>query len=210
MQHETDREDWQYVCLNPTHNGIDWRPKGDLYEMVIVREPEQAKFQSVFEVFPSIREYRTSDLYSKHPTKANHWKYEGCVDDLIVFRSGNNFNPVIHEHLITSHPAVQHCMLVGTKKDKPAAIIELRSDVYTEDEEEQQHAINAIWPNIQKANSYADATEQLGKDYIIFSKKEKPFKISGKGTVQRKATVKLYKSEIDDLCARIERGGISG
>jgi hypothetical protein len=210
VQHETDREDWQYVCLNPIHNGIDWRPKGGLYEMVIVREPQQARFQSVFEVFPRLSEYSTSDMYSRHPRKPNHWKYEGRVDDLIVFRSGHNFNPVIHEHLITSHPAVQHCVLVGTERDKPAAIIELRSDIYTEDEQEQRHAINAIWPNIQHANSYADTIEQLGREFIIFSKKEKPFKISGTGTVQRKATVKLYEPEIDDLYARVDRGGISG
>ena len=150
-----------------------------------------------------------SDLYSKHPTKPNHWKHEGRVDDMIVFRTGWNFNPVIHEHLITSHFAVQHCVLVGTRRDRPAAIIELRSEVYTEDPEEQKRAIDAIWPKIQEANSYADTTGQLEKEYIMFSKREKPFKISGKGTVQRKATVDLYESEIDELYLKVGGGGVN-
>ena len=79
IQHETDREDWDYICLNPVHNGIEMRPRGDNFELVFLRTPDQERYQGAFEVFPRLQEYSMSDLYSKHPTKAYHWKHEGTV-----------------------------------------------------------------------------------------------------------------------------------
>lgn len=207
VQHETDPDDWQYICLNPIRNGIEMRPKGDLYELVFVKSTEQLPIQGVFEVFPRLTEYSMADLYSKHPSKPNHWKHEGRVDDMIVFRNGWNFSPIIHEHFITSHPAVQNCVLVGTGRDNPAAIIELTSESYTEEVEGKRRVLEAIWPKVREANNYADTTGQLTEDYIIFAKKEKPFKVTGKGTVSRKATVKIYEPEIEDLYANATRKG---
>ncbi|KAF2182104.1 acetyl-CoA synthetase-like protein [Zopfia rhizophila CBS 207.26] len=204
VQHTTDREDWQYVHLNPVHNGTEMRPispNSELYELVFVKDPEQTLFQGIFKVFPNLKEYSMSDIYSRHPTKPNHWKHEGRKDDMIIFRSGWNFNPIVHEQLITSHPAVQNCILVGTEKDKPAAIIELRSEFYTEEEDRKKAVVEMIWPKIEEANRLADTAGQLGPQYIIFGRKEKPFAITGKGTVQRKATVKMYEQEIETLYA---------
>lgn len=179
------------------------RPSGDLYELVFVKDSRYEEFQGVFKVFPRLKEYSMSDLYSRHPTKPHHWKHEGRKDDMIVFKTGWNFNPTIHEHLITSHPAVRYCVLVGTGRDVPAAIIELRSEYYTKEEAGQQKVLEAIWPKVEEANSYADTTGQLRRDYIIFATKEKPFAIAGKGTVQKKATITLYETEIEQLYASI-------
>jgi hypothetical protein len=84
IQHETDKEDWQYVCLSPKYNGVEMRPHGNLYEMVFTRQSEAADFQGVFKNYRYLKEYSMSDIYSKHPTKPHHWKYEGRVDDMIV------------------------------------------------------------------------------------------------------------------------------
>ncbi|KAF2740127.1 acetyl-CoA synthetase-like protein [Polyplosphaeria fusca] len=200
VQHATDPEDWQYICLNPAYNGIEMRPAGpDLFELVFVRDAALEEYQGVFRIFPRLKEYSTADLYSKHPTKPHHWKHEGRKDDMIIFKNGWNFNPKLHEDFISTHQAVQNCVLVGTGKLRPAALIELRAEYYTEEEEKQQAVLDAIWPRIEKANSYADTTGQLEKDHVIFSKKEKPFAIAGKGTVQRKMTVKMYEDEIEKL-----------
>jgi len=42
-----------------------------------------------------------------------------------------------------------------------------------------------------RANRMADSTGQLDVNHIVFANPEKPFLISGKGTVQRKATIDL-------------------
>jgi hypothetical protein len=207
VQHTTDREDWQYICLNPEYNGIEMRPTGDLYELVFIKDEAHTAFQGVFRVYPSLTEYAMADLYSKHPTKPYHWKFEGRKDDIIVSRSGWNFNPTIHEHLITSHTAVQNCILVGAGRDWLVAVIEMRSEFYTEEEEGKMYILELLWPKIKEANELADSTGQLRRDCIMFAKKEKPFAIAGKGTVQRKATMKMYKDEIDELYKSIDTEG---
>ncbi|KAF2122675.1 hypothetical protein BDV96DRAFT_608614 [Lophiotrema nucula] len=202
--HTTDKEDFSYICLNEAYSGIEMRPIGDLFELVFVRDQEHEIFQGAFVVYPRLKEYSMSDLYSKHPTKPHHWKLEGRKDDMIVLKNGWNVNPIVHEQLITNHPAVQNCVLVGRGQDKPAAIIELRSDYYTEEKERQKSVAEAIWPNIDKANSVAATPDQLDRHHIIFAKKEKPFAIASKGTVQRKATVRMYEQEIAELYASME------
>jgi long-subunit acyl-CoA synthetase (AMP-forming) len=147
-----------------------------------------------------------SDLYSRHPTKPHHWKHEGRTNDIVVFRSGQNFNPRGHEVTIGSHALVQHCILVGTGKDIPAAIIELRPE-FSANPGARQALLAALAPKIDEANSFANTTGQLRKDAIVFAKQGKPFAISGKGTVQRKATVALYQREIDELYELMESAG---
>ncbi|KAJ4305571.1 hypothetical protein N0V90_001102 [Kalmusia sp. IMI 367209] len=202
-QHVTDQEDWQYICFNTEYNGIEWRPRGDLYELVFRKNSDYADLQGIFKTSPRSQECSMSDLYSKHPTKSHHWKHEGRTDDIIIFRSGWNFNPTIHERLISAHGLVQHCILIGTGRDTPAAIIELRPEFSAEPEEVRQAILAELGSKVDEANRFTDTTGQLSKNAIIFAKNDKPFVIAGKGTVQRKATVARYQQEIEELYASL-------
>lgn len=207
VQHVTDHEDWAYVCLNLLLNGIEMRPVADLFELVYVRKREIADFQGVFKAFPHLSEYSMRDLYSKHPTKPHHWKHECRKDDIIVFSCGAKFNPMLHERLISQHPKVHACLVVGTGRNRPAAIIELQPQYHTGDVSSQKALVKEIWPQIDKANDVADIVGQLEQRYIIFAKKEKPFKMGLKDTVQRHTTTPLYAQEIEDLYTSITVGG---
>lgn len=209
VQHVTDPEDWSYVCLNPLLNGIEMRPVADLFELVYVRNPDCAQFQGVFKIFPHLLEYSMRDLYSRHPTKPHHWRHESRKDDIIVFQSGSKFNPMLHERTIAMHPRIHACLLVGTGKDRPAAIIELHPKHYTEDASVQKSLLKEIWPYVRKANDVADNFGQLEQRYVIFAKSTKPFEMGLKNTVQRYATTRLYEQEIEDLYASIAEGGMS-
>ncbi|OAG09382.1 acetyl-CoA synthetase-like protein, partial [Paraphaeosphaeria sporulosa] len=81
IQHATDREDWQYMCINPKYNGIEWRPRGSLYELVFKKSNDLADVQGIFKTSLRSQECSMGDLYSKHPTKPHHWKHEGRTDD---------------------------------------------------------------------------------------------------------------------------------
>ncbi|KAF9693021.1 hypothetical protein EKO04_009158 [Ascochyta lentis] len=209
VQHLTDHEDWSYVCINPILNGIEMRPVADLFELVYVRNSDCAEFQGVFKIFPHLLEYSMHDLYSKHPTKPHHWRHEGRKDDIIVFRNASKLNPMLHERMIAMHPKVHACMLVGTGRDKPAAIIELYPQYYTEDPWEQKALKQEIWPQASKANDVAEIHGQLEQRYVIFANKDKPFEMGLKGTVQRYATTRLYSQEIEKLYTSIADGGLS-
>ncbi|KAF1849275.1 acetyl-CoA synthetase-like protein [Cucurbitaria berberidis CBS 394.84] len=208
VQHSTDREDWAYICINSTYNGIEMRPVADLFELVYVRNVAYADFQGVFKAYPHLHEFSMQDLYSRHPTKPHHWRHEGRKDDIIVFRNGSKSNPMVHERMIASHPAVQHALVVGTGRDKLAVIIELRPEVYTGDVQKQRNLLKTIWPIIIQANNVVETYSQLEARYVMFAKPDKPFAVGLKGVVRRKATVDLYAEEIEELYASIASGGL--
>lgn len=163
--------------------------------------------QGIFKVLPQAEEYSMSSLYSRHPAKPHHWKHEGRTDDMIVFKSGWSFKPVRHEALISSHEAVESCILTGTGRNVPVALVQLRAGLTVDREETRQALLAALAPSIDEANSVADSAGQLRKDAIVFAKGEKPFVIVGKGTVQRKATLALYEREIEELYASLGKTG---
>ena len=184
------------------------RPVADLFELVYVRDDAYADYQGVFKAYPHLQEFSMQDLYSRHPTKHHHWRHEGRKDDLIVFRNGSKFNPMVHERWISAHPTVNHAIVVGTGRDKPALIIELVPKSYTEDVVEQKRILEIIWPIVVQANSVVETYSQLESRYVIFARQGKPFPISLKGAVQRQATAHLYAKEIEDLYASIVNGGL--
>lgn len=221
VQHSVDREDWPYICINPTVNGIEMRPIADLYELVYVQDPRHIDYQGIFKRYPGMHEYYTQDLYSRHPTKAYHWKHEGRKDDLITFTNGWKFNPMVHERMIESHPMVQHAIIIGTGREKPAAIIQLLPKYYTATPSEQAANLDDIWPLISQANNYVETYSQLERRYITFAKPSKPFAMLNaissptyatirKAAIDRKTTVELYGKEIEDLYATVAKLGMKG
>ena len=87
-------EDWEYFHSNPNLKGLEFRHLGEeLYELVIVRHPSTDPYHSAFLTFPELNEFPLNDLYSKHPTKPNHWLYVGRTDDVIVLSNGEKLSP---------------------------------------------------------------------------------------------------------------------
>lgn len=212
VQHATSREDWQYLCLNPVSNGIEFRPSSsnsNLYELVFVHNPDRQPFQSVFKIFPRIDQYATGDLFSKHPGKQHHWKYEGRKEDMIVFRDGYHFNPAIHEAIMSVHPAIQHCIVVGSGMDRPAAVIDLarRMGIDVESPAGNEEALDAIWPIISRVNQAVEPRVRLKREMIIFAKRSKPFVVVGMN-VQRSSTAGLYDEELRMTYARAAERGV--
>lgn len=208
VQHQTDREDWSYISINPIFNGIEMRPVADLFELVYVRKPAYADYQGVFKAFPHLQEFSMQDLYSPHPNKPHHWKHAGRKDDIIVFRNGWKLNPLVHERLIALHPMVRNAIVVGTGRDKPAIIVELHPEYRTEDALKLKYLMDSIWPQVIRANNVVETYSQVERRYAIFANKDKPFQVGLKGAVKRNATVRLYAKEIDDLYKSIASGGL--
>lgn len=119
-----DENDWSYFEWNPAY-GVDMQDIGDgLYEMVIPRLPNGRDFQGIFHTFPGRDVYRTNDLYTRHPTNPNLWKFDGCQDDVIVLSNGEKFNPITMELIIESHPLVSRALVVGQSRFQAALLVE--------------------------------------------------------------------------------------
>jgi acyl-coenzyme A synthetase/AMP-(fatty) acid ligase len=200
---QTDREDWAYIAFEPYFTGIEWRQEGEhLFEMVFVRKPDALQYQATFVISPEADEWPTRDIWSKHPTKAHHWRYEGRLDDLICFADGNKYHPIGEETRLCSHPLIKSAIMVGQRRKQPALLLELRGSFDRED------ALEKIWQTVAEGNAVAPSVGQIAKTHILFASPDKPFARAGKGTVQRHLTVDLYKDEIDELFAKYGDKGV--
>jgi len=186
-----DRADWGWFewC---EHTGAVMEPSGDLYEMVIKRVPGNP-VQGAFWSFPELDEYRTKDLYEEHPTKKGLWKYKGRNDDVIVLSNGEKFNPVMFEKDIEGHPAVKGALVVGQGRFQAGLILE------TNTKTDPEAFLEQIWPAVERANEKMAAHGRVWKSKIAIASPQKPFQRAPKGSIMRRKTNELYKSEIEAL-----------
>jgi thioester reductase-like protein len=193
----SDPEDWSYMSVDP-RLGHEYRHvNDDFYEQVIVKKPELEQYQGIFTTFPDLEEYPMRDLYSKHPTKENTWLYQGRLDDIIVFSTGEKLNPLDLESAINANKPVQAAIVAGLGRFQSCLLVEAVKPPTTE--AEKKELVNEIWPSIEAANKKCPSHGRIHRDMIIFTSADKPMPRAGKGTVQRKSTVDLYSSEIDAL-----------
>lgn len=199
-----DPEDWMYFHFNPSMKGIQFRECGDgIYEQFVVRDPSTDPYHSLWYTFPNKDEVSTQDLFSKHPSKPNLWKYMGRSDDLLVFSNGEKYNPTAMESTLHSHPEVKGAIVVGHARFQPAALVELKG-MPPQTEQARQELLDGLKPYVAKLNDSAPGFAKLRRTHVAFTRPDKPMLRTDKGTVKRAATVKLYEKEIDRLYADAE------
>ena len=202
-QLEVDPEDWRYIAIHPKYGAEFRHHSDDLYELFIVRDKELEAHQPTFQIFPNLQEYSMKDLYAKHPTEPGLWLYSGRADDIIVYVTGEKFNPISMENLIRSSPEVRSALVTGTGLFQSALLIE-PTDNSHKSAEERARMIEAIWPVVEQANSECPAHAKVSKSLILFTTPEKPMLRAGKGTVQRKSTLGAYAKELDAIYADVD------
>lgn len=201
LKHQ-DRNDWGCIEWNPEH-GIEMRSFGDgLYELVVPRG-ENWRAHSVFHVFPDKEEFHTGDLFVPHGAKKGLWMYHGRKDDVIVLNNGEKFNPTSMEAIIASHPLVARAMVIGQGRFQSAALVEPDRSAW---QGSPGALIDAIWPVVQRANDSALGHARLMRDRIGVTSREKPFRLTPKGTIQRRLILADYAGEIDGLYAENDQG----
>ncbi|KAK2762490.1 amp dependent ligase [Colletotrichum kahawae] len=88
------------LLLNDKESGLKWEPRevkgtDGVYELVYVKNSYTEKRQHVWWHTNSQDIHHSNDLFTKHPTKAHHWKFYSRADDMIVTKFGWNVNPVL-------------------------------------------------------------------------------------------------------------------
>ncbi|RYN15583.1 hypothetical protein AA0121_g10488 [Alternaria tenuissima] len=190
-------EEWSYFHWSSAA-GVFMEPaENDLFELII--KPRDTKYQAIFHTFPTIQEWRTKDLFRRHPSKPYLWKYTGRRDDIIVLSNGEKFNPVLSEKLLESHPWVKGALVVGQGKFQAGLLIEPEwSQANTQD---PSALIDHIWPMVEQANREAPAHARIYQTKIAVAKDGKSFIRAAKGSIIRLQTVAAFKDEIEALYA---------
>ncbi|KAI9745626.1 MAG: hypothetical protein M1818_001160 [Claussenomyces sp. TS43310] len=188
------REDWSYMQFHPKSK-LHFEPSEDgAFELVIYPDESTKSNMALNHNFPGLKQWRTKDLFRKHPTKPDLWRFHGRIDDIIVLSNGEKFYPVPMELALQASPIVAGAVVTGTGRFQPALIIEPKSD-YQND----PMLLEKIWPAVEQANADTPGHGRVTKSMIIFSKPDKPFPRAGKGTVVRKLTEAGYADEIETL-----------
>jgi hypothetical protein len=94
-----DPTDWDYIWF-AEGQGIEfdkWSEK--LFELVIRRDIN-ARFQQIFLLHQELEEYFTKDLFEKHSTKQDLWRYSGRKNDMVFLAGGDLLHATEMEQVI--------------------------------------------------------------------------------------------------------------
>ncbi|KAL4804550.1 NRPS-like enzyme [Aspergillus unguis] len=193
-------DDWGYFEWNPAYC-VEMRAIGDdLYELVLPRVENSRLMHGIFHTYPDLKEYRSKDLYVRHPQNPNLWRYHGRFDDVIVLSNGEKLNPISAEKVIEGHPSVHRALVIGQRRFQTCLLIEPSLDL-AKDAIDEASFIASIWPLVQAANQTLPEYGQVMKHMIRLASPDKPFQLTPKGTTQRHAVNLAYAKEIDAIYA---------
>ncbi|KAB8272953.1 hypothetical protein BDV30DRAFT_226948 [Aspergillus minisclerotigenes] len=191
-------EDWKYYQW-PYYPDIHMELHEEgLYEMVIRRSPNSRLLHGVFHVFPELQEWRTKDLFSKHPTENGWWRFESRTDDIIVLGNGEKVNPIEMEAIIERHDLVHKAMIAGRGLTECVLLVEPDWDRFG-DRDLDDGFMDEIWDSVESANKQGPGYAYIEKDRIGIASREKPFQMNAKGILRRALVCKDYESEISVL-----------
>lgn len=198
-----DPADWEYLEFNPAAGAI-MEPTSDpnLSEMVIKPQPD-SDFVFYIHNYPDVPEWRSKDLFERHPTKPTLWRYVGRMDDIMVLSNGEKVNPVSFEKTVEGHPWVRSALVVGAGRFQAALVIDPAPEQLSFDTEA---FIDQVWPWVEQANASYPAHARVWRSMITLASPEKQFHRAPKGSVMRRATVQLYEREIDMLYGKLDSG----
>lgn len=179
----------------------------DMYELVIARDNTKEPFQGVFYTFLDAQTFEMRDLYIQHPTHVGWWRSSGRIDDVVIMADAKKINTVPYETVIEQHPNIATALICGTGRTRPAVLVQ--PDRWPESEQEERSLIDATWPQIERANEAGPVFGRLIKELVVVTKRAKPMeRAGGKDTVQRKRSLQLYQTEIDEAYRRAEELGL--
>ncbi|KAG1835273.1 putative aminoadipate reductase [Suillus variegatus] len=209
FRNSVEQKLWEWVRFGP-NSKIRWAPQDDgTYECQVLTVPTH---QVSVENIPDVEGYTTSDVFIKHPTIEGLWKIVGRLDDVLVLSSGEKTVPAPMESIISANPHVNGTVIFGRGRNQVGILIEPRAgcEIDVDDEKDLAEFRNRVWPHIEEANNEAPAFSRIFKEMILVTRSEKPMLRAGKGTVTKKATIKLYEEEINAIYETVEGSARAG
>ncbi|WWC89627.1 uncharacterized protein L201_004552 [Kwoniella dendrophila CBS 6074] len=138
--------------------------------------------------------YATGDLYQKHPSKENVWRYAGRGDDVIVLSNGEKASPGPIETVLRSSPHLSDALVVGSDQSQIGILL------FPRQLPPQPDLLNLIIPLLEEANQSSPSFAQVSKEMcVLITDTNKALPKSSKGTIQRGVAYEVFKSEINTL-----------
>ncbi|KAI1130277.1 hypothetical protein F5Y10DRAFT_263362 [Nemania abortiva] len=196
-------QDWQYMGFHEQIGAVLDPRTEDTFELVLKRSASLEPYQPVFERFPDLEAFPTSDLFKRHPVHQAMWAHASRSDDIIVFLNGEKTNPVSFENHLSHHPDIEGAVVFGDQRFEAGVLIELRTESKLSSQNWDER-IKKIWPTIEEANQDAPMHARIAESHVLFTTLEVPLLRTPKGTVMRKASLLRYAQAIDGLYQSVE------
>jgi thioester reductase-like protein len=178
---------------------LRWTKHGDAYECVIA----DGWKSKVVSNQPD-GSYATRDLFVRHPTKTDRFKYVGRLDDWLALVNGEKINPVQFEQTVLTDPRVAEAVVFGAGQVAAGLVIVAAKgyDHVSEDE-----FIKLVQPTIDAANARAEAYAKIDREHIRVMRAEaiNDCPKTDKGTVIRAAFYKKFEALIKSVYEDAER-----
>ncbi|KAJ7089503.1 putative aminoadipate reductase [Mycena crocata] len=220
--------EWSWLEFSKRTN-IRWVPQGDgTFECQFLTVPET--HQVAIENLPDVKGYSTKDLFEKHPTKPDlyrmgyrdteaakwsFWLFWAVFSHfhpffgIFVMANGEKTVPGPREDAMMASPSITGAVMFGRERNQVGVLVEPSPQHKLDPKDKKQLAEfrNSIWPVVEESNESAPAFARIYKEMIMVTQPSRPMLRTPKGTVMKKATIALYKKDIDALYDAIEASG---
>ncbi|KAJ7146581.1 hypothetical protein C8R44DRAFT_757824, partial [Mycena epipterygia] len=194
---EIEADEWAWMRFSRGVN-VRWQPVGDgTFECQFLTVPD--RHQVAVENLPDVKGYSTNDLFERHPAKPDLYRIVGRLDDVIIMANGEKTVPAPMEDVMIASHFIAGAVMFGRERNQIG--------VDPKDEHQLAKFRNLIWPVVEEANEHGPAFARIYKEMIVVADPIKPLIRAAKGTVIKKATLFLYKDEIEALYDTIEASG---
>ncbi|KAG1775414.1 L-aminoadipate-semialdehyde dehydrogenase [Suillus placidus] len=181
------------VKTNVNHY-LRFEPRGgDTYELfVMTNQPDGS--------------YATKDLFIKHPTIPDAYKFIGRIDDTLVMVNGEKTNPVPMELTLRSSPYIADAVIFGAARIQIGALI-LPTEIVKDCSPSELAKLVA--PIVALANAEAPSHSQLASEALVFLPYGTMIPRADKGSILRPRVYKEFEGIINEVYERLE-GDIDG
>lgn len=163
--------------------------------------------------------YATSDLFVRHPTLPDAFKFVGRSDDTLVHYNGEKTNPVPMELAIRSSPYVAECLVFGAGRAQTGVLVVPSSLAVEKAQAESSAASEAsldrqlgrlVWKAVEAANREAPSHSRVVPELVKLLPADTKFSSADKGSLIRAKVVKAFEQEIAQAYADYEAGTAAG
>ncbi|KAH7098977.1 L-aminoadipate-semialdehyde dehydrogenase [Auriculariales sp. MPI-PUGE-AT-0066] len=150
--------------------------------------------------------YATKDLFARHPDHPKLYRYVGRLDDTLVQTLGEKTNPVPIELAIRGNsPYVAEAIVFGAGRPQTGVLL-LPSDLAQEENLSREYFIQKVWPVIEVANAVAPSHSRILPEMVEVLPYGTHIPVATKMSILRPACYAAFKSIIDSVYDRFEKG----
>ncbi|ORY88492.1 acetyl-CoA synthetase-like protein [Leucosporidium creatinivorum] len=148
-------------------------------------------------------DYALSDLFIKHPTIENRWKFVGRIDDTLVLINGEKVNPVpIELTLRGESPYIADAVIFGGERAQIGALLVLSEAAPSSATREE--ILSLIRPTLALANSASPSHAQLSDELLLILPAGTPIPKADKGSFIRRKVYAEFKDKIEGVYSALE------